>query len=500
MNESFCDDYVGEPTVLDESTEELQLFSFTLLVIGITTILLSYGYFVSKRRNYEFTKNRNLFLLTVFMVGSLVLVINFCLKNIIGSVNYSCRVLSLMSVTQGIFLFQVSWIRLFSLLWRINYNKLLINKTYLAMRQGDLDTRPGGSVKFVSTLKRSRRRKSYYDDVFQTPQRAASIGLDNQPAVAIARFPRVAKARAKFLSFILFDVLRRKSQKDLPLNIRIAEVFASLSFASFLFMLLFVVEIGIFLFIEFYTLPFDRDCANCGITPSVIVLYSMMGLTVLLSLYSIWRLRKVHDTFGIVRELATLGITFTIETVILFSLEIFYPEPEEDARVDYSLLTVIYIIFAVVYIFPYQVWKAGSILKRSRTSDSDEDLFNQTLASKEGKKAFSLFLASSLSLENLFFFDVATKWKADFEEADAPTRQETANAIHAQFLEEDAFLLINVSDECKLGIEQDLISDLKETTFDSAIEAVREHMIGDIFPRFKKTAYFKASNNELQDK
>lgn len=495
MNESFCKEYVGEGRADENSSPIFIIFSYVLLVPSVVIILCCYFYFYQNYCKYQYTKTRNIFLLTMFTIGIIILVFNYCIRGIIGSVNFSCRAYSLILSAQSILILQVTWIRLFSLLWRVNYNKLLINQTYLALKNGDLKQNPG-SVRFVELGSRKMRKNTYYAAAFENGDgyQNSVIAIKNPASHKFGNF------KNHFFSFLLFDMLRIKASKKYPLNIRIAGVFASPTFASVFFVFLLVISTTIFISVEFYYLPLGQDCVNCSITPAIIVSSGILALTFILMLYGIVRVVKIYDSFGIRKELLVLGSLFIIlQFAIISPITFLAPEIDRDGNFDLSYLIVLYVVGASIYMFPYQIWVAKKLASSNNRGEDDEELLKKLLEHEEGKQAFSLYLACSLSLENLFFYEAATNWKQTYPKLEAELQQTSAEQIYAQFLSEEALLLINVSDNCKTDIKDQIESGLKESTFDAAITTVWIHMANDIFPRFKKTAYFKASRNEIQN-
>lgn len=501
MNESFCEEYVSEQRVEVDSSPGLRLAATVLLVPSVTTILVCYFYFYFNYKKYEITKVRNIFLLTLFAFGLLILVINYCLRDIIGSINYSCRAYSLLLSAQITLILQVAWIRLFSLVWRVNYNKMLIKQTYLALTKGDLKQNPG-SVRFVQLRSnKNNKKQGYYTDVFES-EASGSFFADNKNQSVVINNPvvyRFGVIRDKVLAFILFDVLRWKSQKEYPLNIRIAGVFASPSFASFLLSVLIVFSMIVFLSVDLHYLPFDRDCVNCFNTPTIAASRVLLAISLLFIIYGMIRVFRIYDSFGIRREVLVLGSSFLVFQAVVILLTTAASDIERDGTFDFSLITVMYATVVSFYIFPYQIWLAKKMSESNVAIKEDSELLRKLLDNADGKKAFSLYLACSLSLENLFFYDAATHWKKIYPTLAPIVQQTAADDLFAQFLSNEAFLSINVSDKCKTDIREDLQNGLKESTFDEAIATVWIHMVDDIFPRFKKTAYFKAAQNEVQN-
>lgn len=498
MSQEFCDDYVGIGAAEQGSSLALKVSSLALLGITSGVVLVSYLYFFVHYKKYAYTKARNIYLLSCFAVGMIVVNFNYCLQGYIGSINFSCRAFSLLTGFQVVLVLQSSWIRLLSLFWRIDYNRLLIKQTYLAFTKGDLKQKPG-SIRFVQLrTSKNNRKTSYYADVLENEGTAGFFEGKN-PEIQNYFYYQFRLLKEKALAILLFDVLCIRTAKKYPINIRIAGVFASPRFASSLYSVLLVCSGITLLSVEFHYLPLGSDCFNCISTPTIICAQVMIGFSALFVIYALVRLYKVYDSFGIRKELLGLGIGYIIVLGGVYIVKYALKDIEEDGQFNFFVLLVIYIGFVSVYVFPYQIWLARKIAKRNVVVEEDEDLLKTLVESEEGRKAFALFLACSLCLENLFFYDAATKWKNEYSSIEANMQQTTAEEIYAQFLAEGALLAINVSDGVKQRVVEKLVSGLNESTFDEAIRTVWDHMASDIFPRFKKTAYFKASRNELQD-
>lgn len=498
MSEEFCDDYVRGGDAEEESSRALQIFSLTLLTFTVLTVILSYLYFYVNYKKYVFTKARNIYILTCLAIGLLVVTINFCLQAYIGSINFSCRAFSLLSGLQVILNLQSAWVRMFSLLWRIDYNRLLINQTYLAFTNGDLNQNPG-SIQFVQ-LRTSKEGKqpSYYASVLEN-EGTNSFLAGNKPIIQNRCFYRYGSLKEKLFAFLLFDVFHLRIAENYPMNIRIAGVFASPRFASVLYTLIVIFTAVVLVCVEFSFLPFGTDCFNCQFSPALFAVQGIIGITFFFIVYALIKLIKVYDSFGIRKELLVVGVSYLTTRGIVYIGRAIGRDLEKDGQFNFNLVVVVYSALTALYVFPYQVWLAKRIAKGNVVIEEDEDLLKKVLDSVEGRQAFALYLACSLSLENLFFYDAATKWKQAYSSLERNIQQTTAEEVYAQFLGQEALLLINISDGCKTKITEELKSGLNEETFDEAVATVWAHMTTDIFPRFKKTAYFKASRNELQE-
>lgn len=71
--------------------------------------------------------------------------------------------------------------------------------------------------------------------------------------------------------------------------------------------------------------------------------------------------------------------------------------------------------------------------------------------------------------------------------------------IDFQFLREASLLTINASDRCRRETRKNLEENLQGTTCDEALKSVSVILTHDQFQRFKKTAFYKAVKNELQN-
>lgn len=491
MDSNFsCEEYVGDIDELEDSQLGLQIISLILLAAGVIIVSTCYIYYLTQRKKYEILQRRNIFLQTVFVIGVLVLIVNYCLRSYIGSRNFSCRLYSLLVTVQLIFVLQSVWIRLFSLIWRINYNTLLISQTYLALTRGELEVSPG-SVRFVSVGDRERRGSinSVYGSSFE------KYDLQLKPTKESFFYKLVGPCILQIFSRLFCF----KPSKTLPRNLRVAKLFASTRFAIVLFVIQSIVVSAFVLAVEFTTLPYGETCFGCSYAPSVNVVLGFMGISSLLSLYAFWRLRVIDDGIGIRKELIILALIFLVDGLFaVVILDLAFAEYQDEGYFESNLLSVISSTFAVVYLFPYQVRLARLKNTRKDVDGDDEQLLKKILDTRPGTQAYALFLANNLCLENLFFYNAATNWKENFDQMDDAGRHHTAEEILNQFFRSGGVLRINISQMCLEDTEYNFKNNMSADIFDEAIETAWEYLISDTFTRFKETAYYKAFSNELQ--
>lgn len=488
--EFSCVDYTGNLEDQKESQRVLQITAVTLIVVSVLVVLLSYGYYLTQRKGYESLRRRNLFLQSAFVVGSLILIFNYSLRAYFGVLNYSCRLYSLLTTAQLILLLQSAWIRLFSLIWRINYNKLLISQTYLALAKGQLKSRPG-SVRFVSinAKKKLSTQQTFYGSSFkehgpQLKEDSSSFCMNYVGACVFACFTKV---------------LRFKSSDTLPYNLQLAQLLASNQFAVVLFLVQSVFVTILVLAVEFTFLPFGETCFGCGFVPSIYVNLGFMGVTGILGVYAFWKLRTIDDGLGIRKEIIVLAVMFIVDGLIsLIILAIALSDYEKEGQVETTLFSVFSVSLGAIYMFPYQVRLAKQKTMGKINAGDNGTLLRKILKSPEYTQAYAVFLASNLSLENLFFYNAIQNWKENYDSMTEDARIEAANSIYGQFIKKNALLEINISDNCFENIRESIESEITKNMFDDAMDTVWGYLVSDTFRRFKLTAYYKATLNELQ--
>ena len=145
-------------------------------------------------------------------------------------------------------------------------------------------------------------------------------------------------------------------------------------------------------------------------------------------------------------------------------------------------------------ILPYQVYLASRPKDLSWTGPSLQSI----LSTPEGQKAFATHLSTEMSLENLYYYNVATDWTKNYEARSLIQRVDRADYIADTYLTPGAILELNISGTIRESLLHRISQrDLSQDMFDESAAAIFALMDSDSFHRFKRSNHFDAYMADL---
>jgi len=120
--------------------------------------------------------------------------------------------------------------------------------------------------------------------------------------------------------------------------------------------------------------------------------------------------------------------------------------------------------------------------KEFARSPGDFSQFLGLLDSFEFRNAFYEFLTTQFSQENLQFYEATLLWKA--LAPNDPDRETKAGFIIDMFISENGLCQINISDDTRKSIKNEISKTTSPTIFDGAIDTVVQNMYHDSFVKF----------------
>ena len=194
-------------------------------------------------------------------------------------------------------------------------------------------------------------------------------------------------------------------------------------------------------------------------------------------IFGMFLLRNENDSLGIKREMYMLVIVYFIVLLIRFPFKATdleangqYASNANDALASFGFC---------YYIFFHQVFKSKRLDKIER--EQDHATLQKILNDDEATKAFALYLASHLSIENLLFYRVVDSWTKEYFNRDQDVSLAQAQIIYNHFIDKEAPFMINISfrlrDELTQAINNDSVN---EHSFNKAKVAVFISMDGEL--------------------
>lgn len=109
--------------------------------------------------------------------------------------------------------------------------------------------------------------------------------------------------------------------------------------------------------------------------------------------------------------------------------------------------------------------------------EQEPDALRELLSNERGLKFFELYLATELSLENLFFYRSVRRWKKKYQEGSGES-VDGAMLIVDLYLKSGADLEVNISHTLKtVALREIREGRIKQTVFDDCLEDVVKLMV-----------------------
>lgn len=175
---------------------------------------------------------------------------------------------------------------------------------------------------------------------------------------------------------------------------------------------------------------------------------------------------------------------------------LFLPELEEEGQWDWSMIAAVQMFFFGYISIIYQVNVAKKLSEKQANLEDD---VHKILANEEGTKAFALFLAVQLSIENLYFYKAVESWKQKYTELTDESKLKQAQHIYETFLSSSSTFQINISylvfSESKTAFDKD--EAINEHVFDKAQAVTLELLSGSVFYQFLQSNYYSLYQNNI---
>lgn len=457
------------------------LFYFSALLLGAAIIYfpLAVYFFLSNRNKHARLYRRHTPYILIFTLGLFLHVALYTSRNIVGPQNMPCAIFFFLASLQTNFMYIPMAIRLFSLYLRIRFNKKLLKESFYTLQQGTLKFIPGEETfKSVSGSK---------DITVQIPQaNIGSKGFDKRSKRMKEKVHQMSKFWKKICCF--------KEVDSLPKNVETAYFLSTSSFHyKFYFILSAVIILGFNIPI-FINNPIS--CKGCRIA-DINVGYFMLPFCLLLTWFFLMYLglRKHTDPLGIKLEMGIISIIFIIFNGFSLLGNFFLSEVEEEGKWDWSMIASVQMFFFGYITLIYQVQAARKFEKKGNQGEVD---IHTILEDPEGTRAFALFLAVHLSIENLYFYKAVESWKKSYSELALEPRLEQAKCIFDVFLGSTSTFQINlgylVLEKIRLAFEDEIVD---EIVFDEAQKEAFQLLSGGVFYQFLQSKYYSLYKNNI---
>lgn len=475
-------------TGLNFTTESSQqgyfITSIVILLVTAVYIPACLLYFYFNRNKDQLLRRRNFFLLLMFSLGCLLHNTNISVRGIVGGSKHSCHFYILSGIFSSMLILYTQVVRIWSLFWRVRFNKTLIDETFEALSTGKIDLKLGKEV-FISNKEAVRSDM----DIARAMTEIGESGRNRKTKILPGQ-------RALFLKPLLFKLLRWKSSRSLPEELQFQEFLASKRFASSFFLFVFLIGVIISLPIHFSRFKVSSSCEGCTLDDFLYFSIFYFVSAAIFSIYGLLVLRKEPDALKIKNEIIVLLISFlVINFIFVLPLDTFVPDIVEDGKFDFSLISCVQLLLVFTYLTFYKVW---SLKRRSNNENAEFILsLDDILQSEEGLKSFSLYLASRLSLENLLFYIQAKTFQKHFSEFTSDEINRKATKIHKVCLDQTSSFAVNLPYALRKQLDERLIAEeVDEHHFDEALKAVFD-LMEDCFDDFLKTRYFRAYKKDI---
>lgn len=492
-SDQICNDIFGESSFTDaESEVYLSSLALAVLVFGLAFIPFCLFYFVKHRGRHEHLRKRSLLLQGAFLIGVTIFLVNFCYRAYIGHSNFSCSLLTYLSIIDIELIYFSQAIRALRVLARIKLNKKLIDKLYDKYPDSEFVSSSNGADN--TTIANSSRDAP--KSQIATADNTAAVLVSNRKILDRKKsFCEVFKI--KFYCF-LYKLTCWSVPHNLDEDLIISYYRCTLNFAL---LLLILAISSISLVVFFINMDIFTDGFGCfGCTTAYLsgLFFPLVAAGTLTAGYLVYAMWRIPDSFGIKRELT---VSFFVLVIIHggfnYALSNFiFTEAEDEGKWDFFILSSLALLFLCFYFFILQVWLAD---RRSRIVDLDD--FEVLLKSKSGSKAFAVHLANSLALENLQFLQMQQKWTNSYNRHPRAIIIQKTKDICEQFINDEGVFAINISGELRESILETVFQtpdNISITLLDECVAEVKR-MLQAQYNSFVETKIYKLYKNDIQD-
>lgn len=247
------------------------------------------------------------------------------------------------------------------------------------------------------------------------------------------------------------------------------------------------------------------SCANLD-APSYFLFLPMAGCMLLVSIGLFVYYREVPDTFLLWRETAFTYFAFGCLAgpgLILGLSDIGDFNKERPRMFDWGILVDLGYFASFVIAVPMQIYfaKIGSnCWKRKQYAQNPFDGLKELLSTKRGTEFFSMYLATTLSLETILFYLAVREWRHEYDD-DPKLAETTGTVIYNTYIKKDSQLEVNVGVRRKAYLanvfERRIVTLQKDVFNDAAVE-VFKLMANNHFRNFERSDFYKLYTGELQ--
>lgn len=463
--------------ILNEN-EDLKLAGVVFSVLMLIYIILSVSYFMYYRTSYYSLRKRNLIMLLFYASGLTVLTITVNVRLAIGGENFPCKALFVLALAFPLLLVIPTIARLLNVVLRIRFNESLINQSFNSVKNQTFKVKPGFEL-FVQSLEQNKPK------------------ISEDPIVGINDEYKHKEATWFLLNIapLFYKIFCWSPPTNLPINLKF-KLFLSLFRVLNVLITLVLFSLYItFVMIDENTIAIlKNECVGCGGDyPLFEGGISIIGTVSVITFIVLIVFRKRVDGLRVKMELVISTVIMLVIGTIIGILFFIYIDYEEDGKFSWSLLLNFVTIGLIFVSFPYQVIQA----KREYNNQTETTVtFDEILKDNNATRAFSLYLASKLSTETIFFYKAASNW-VDLYEINTTNRNDEARNLLNIYLSYNGVFTINISYETRHELIENFKElqlrdvDLPKNTFDKAI-VEQELLIIKNLAGFTKSIYYKA--------